>query len=243
MGTKTKQTQPETPYEIQGRDNFQTPKYAIELLLPYIPKSVKNILEPCAGMGKIVQVLKNKYNVFGRDINPNFEWNKINFLTENEDYSKFDALITNPPFSVKYKMIQKAIEINIPFGFLIPFDMCGYLVETIDTYNCKCLVPQRRVNFLTPNILINIYKFQLKKHIEKQTNQKFKNYFSIPDGLKEEYKDFIHQYKSIDEVPQNILAKYSSSDFHSFWLTRYFDVPDRLTFCDLSLDQIKNNIW
>src|SRR5664279_2775183 len=53
MPNKIKKTQPETPYVPQGRDLFQTPYYATELLIPFIPKRIRWIWEPACGKGKI----------------------------------------------------------------------------------------------------------------------------------------------------------------------------------------------
>lgn len=66
---KPKTTQPETPNKVQGRDLFQTPNYATNLLVPFIPKNIDTIWECAAGEGKIVHRLMNfGYNVLGSDI-------------------------------------------------------------------------------------------------------------------------------------------------------------------------------
>jgi len=101
LAAKPKTNQPETPNENQTRDNFFTPNYGVDILLSFIPKNVKSILEPAAGNGKIVKYLSSKnYNVIGRDINREYQYPIVNFLTDVENnISQFDMIITNPPFT------------------------------------------------------------------------------------------------------------------------------------------------
>jgi len=78
MGSKIKKTQFEQPEAPQGRDLFQTPNYAVDLLVPFIPKN-KVIWECAAGLGKISNRLGyHGFNVISTDINHEFEY--LNFL-------------------------------------------------------------------------------------------------------------------------------------------------------------------
>ncbi len=101
-------------------------------------------------------------------------------------------------------------------------------------------MPERRIDFITPHILNNIYKSQLKTLIEKETKLKFKNHFSIPVELLNAYSNRIEKYENIDDCPNEILAKHSSSQFHSFWLTRYLNLSNQLVFSKLSLLEKRN---
>lgn len=243
MAKKPKNVQPETPDEVQGRDQMYTPRYAVDIILPFIPKWVHRILEPACGNGKIVKYLQEKgYDVEGRDINTGSGYKVKNFLDNigDDDIGKFDMILTNPPFSIKAKFIKQAIKMDLPFAFLIPFDISGFLIDAFDKYNCQGIVPERRIDFITPNILENIYKSQLKKLIEKETQLKFKNHFSIPIELLEKHSKKIEKYENIDDCPNEILAKHSSSQFHSFWLTRYLNLSNQLIFSKLSLLEKKN---
>jgi len=163
MPNKPKTTQPETPNDVQGRDMFQTPRYGINLLIPFIPKYINTIWECAVGEGKIFSALENdRFAVYGSDIRQtNWADKIINFVNNDKipenvfqrlssGVQENLAIITNPPFSTKYKFIFKAIEYNLPFAFLIPFDMCQKMAILFDKYNCQGIVPTSRINYITP---------------------------------------------------------------------------------------------
>ena len=70
------------------------------------------MLEPACGNNAIVKVLKkNNFNdITAYDI-------EVDFLTEK---SKYQQIITNPPFSLAKEFIFKAKEISEKFAFLLP---------------------------------------------------------------------------------------------------------------------------
>jgi hypothetical protein len=185
MPRKPKTNQPKTPNKIQKRDFFQTPAYAVELLILFIPDGTLGIWEPACGIMKISDVLKKHgYAVWSTDL-----LSGKNFLTDEMEHKQFiQAIITNPPFSIKQKFFEKCIEYNLPFALLLPFDMNLWLCEAFDKYNCQALVPNRRIDYITPNN-----------------------------------------------------AQKSSAQFHSMWLTRYFDLPKQLTVVELT-NKMKGNI-
>lgn len=148
-------TPPKTPTIPQGRDTFQTPNYAVDLLIPFIPSNIVNIWEPAAGENKIVDVLeKHGYYVFASDIrDPSHSLHdeNINFLTEDFDIGSIgiDCIITNPPFSVKAEFIERAFEYGVPFAFLINADYSGQQIEWIQR-GCEKIIPTRRIDYITP---------------------------------------------------------------------------------------------
>lgn len=114
-GTKLAGDNPE-----RGRvdnDYYATPFNATEAILNKVDLFNDTILEPAAGEGHIVKVLKEHYphneitandlikrdSRFGIDVNGN-----IDFLTYNPN-RKFDTIITNPPFSLAQQFIEKAL--------------------------------------------------------------------------------------------------------------------------------------
>lgn len=151
MPAKSKQAQPTTPTLTQGRDSFQTPNYAIELLVPFIPPC-KEIWEPACGHLKITKVLKSHgYRVLSSDIL--YEDDGIvpfNFLLEKRTDMKNAVIITNPPFSAKRQFYEKCREYGIPFALLIPADYCGWIINAI-TEGAEKIVPTRRIDYITPN--------------------------------------------------------------------------------------------
>jgi hypothetical protein len=140
---------PKTPLVVQGRDTFETPNYATDLLIPFIPKNIKRIWECAAGDRKITNRLIHwGYDTYSTDLRDAVS---VNFLTWDlkDQYTYCDCIITNPPFSVKDMFIEKAFEYGVPFAFLINMDysmqMCNWIRR-----GCQRIVPDRRIDFLTP---------------------------------------------------------------------------------------------
>jgi hypothetical protein len=189
MQAKPKTPQLKSPFEVQTRDFFQTPRYATQLLVPYIPKTVRAILEPACGNMKIVNALReNNYHVVARDLLYGHNFFETHFDLNYRGNNTW-AIITNPPFSLKKEFVNKCFECNVPFALLIPFDMNGWLAEAFRK-GCQGLVPTRRIDYITPTGL---------------------------EGVR------------------------SSAQFHSFWLTYGFNLPQQLTIVDLT-KEMKGNI-
>lgn len=99
-------------------DFYQTP-YSITRRLLEVEKFEGRILEPACGAGAITAILKeasyedvtayDKEELFGGK----------DFLDETR---KFDAIITNPPFSLAKEFILKACEVAPRFAFLLPLN-------------------------------------------------------------------------------------------------------------------------
>ena len=91
----------------RGTDNLATPAEALIPLLKYLPK---NIWECATGEGKLAGELeRHGHRVFrGYDF--------LNDTCTLKDV----AIVTNPPFSLKTKFLERAYELDIPFAFLLP---------------------------------------------------------------------------------------------------------------------------
>lgn len=247
-----------TPESVQIRDSFETPRYATELLLPFIPDYITSVWECAAGGGRIAQVLyENKLNVVTSDIKqfpP--ERNTIsNFLTDEPPYpvknwllsvERF-AIITNPPFSVKREFIEKAFEYGVPFAFLINADYSGEQISWIQR-GCEKIIPTRRINYLTPNILRRIHEGEIYTIVKRDLlipETKMEYFVNNNPEIWNEYLlryIALHNYQTLDAVPQDLLHKYSSSQFHSMWLTYGFGIGRTETFVDLPIQWIKERI-
>jgi hypothetical protein len=176
MPRKPKTTQPEIPNKVQGRDLFETPNYATELLVPFIPKDINTIWECACGDYKITNVLKSKgYDTFSSDLKYG-----ANFLITHYIFSPpiNICIITNPPFSLKQKFFNKCIEYNLPFALLLPFDMNMWLCEAFDKYDCQALVPNRRINYITPTGLS-----EATGHTSYYHSMWLTRYFNLPKQL------------------------------------------------------------
>src|SRR5688572_467462 len=107
MPNKVKKNQKEDLKNVQGRDLFQTPNYAIDILIPFLVElepiwehsANLKIWECAKGEGKIVKRLQtnNYFDVFGTDLQ---DKKPFNFLTDIQN-ENFDVIVTNPPFSIK----------------------------------------------------------------------------------------------------------------------------------------------
>lgn len=155
MANKPKANQPETPNEVQGRDTFSTPNYAVDLLVPFIPKNITRVWDCAAGDRKITNQLSfvHDYLEFSTDIREAEQVDIFNFLSDTSEYHlpPNTAIITNPPYSLKRKFYEKCREYKVPFALLIPFDMNQWLCNAFDKEGVQALVPNRRINYITPN--------------------------------------------------------------------------------------------
>lgn len=139
-------------------DDFQTPTHATQLLIDTLLKEKainKNmkVWEPAMGEGKIIGCLEaNGFECFGTDVK-NAE-NLHDFLkTEVGGYPTFDLLITNPPFSLKDKFLQKCFELKKPFALLLPITALGEQGrgKMYREHGVQAIFPPERINFHTPS--------------------------------------------------------------------------------------------
>lgn len=249
---KTKTPQPKTPNVKQDRDSFFTPSYATRLILPYIPNNVKGIWDVGAGRHFIGNVLgENGYRILSTDID-GLEINlPHNFL--EEDYKQLvkskniDMLVSNIPFSLKKEFIYKAVEIGLPFCFLMPFDMSGYLWDVFKNHGLQAIVPERRIDFITPNTVSRVNDYIGLSFVNKEFGTKY-TISKLDKFLKEASSEELSTYKNnrgryifVEQISNELLSKVSSSDFHSFWLAGNMELEKDFTFVELSR-QDKGNI-
>ena len=106
-----------TPVKKEGcGDEYYTPDYVVEILLPYLKKTnYKTIWCPCdKETSEYVKVFKNNgFNVIYSHIDNGQDF--LNYIPD-EDY---DCIITNPPFSIKNKILERLIELDKPFAILL----------------------------------------------------------------------------------------------------------------------------
>ena len=90
-------------------DAYFTPRWCTEALLRsgILDLRGKRILEPCAGDGAIVDVLRSKgLDVTGRDLNDwGRGWGGHDF---REGMTGFNAIISNPPFNLMDSFLDRA---------------------------------------------------------------------------------------------------------------------------------------
>lgn len=102
-----------TSRKRQINDWYPTPANVTKSFLNYIDISNKNVWEPCAGDGAMLDVIKDySSNVIGTDLSPQrYDISKHDFLSgipSNIDTSYM--VITNPPFNIADKIIEKTFD-------------------------------------------------------------------------------------------------------------------------------------
>jgi hypothetical protein len=88
---------------------------------------------------------------YGKAQNYNILHNMTDWLTA--DY-KYDYLITNPPFSIKDKVIQKCLQSGKPSALVLPIDALGgkRRHELYKKYGYPTVyIPSRRINYIFEN--------------------------------------------------------------------------------------------
>ena len=143
--------------EASEYNQFATPSYGTEILIPYLKqKGFQYAWEPACGLGHISKVLEeNDINVFQSDINI-FKGNeekthKLDFTVQTELPDKnIEAIITNPPYSIKDDFIKKCYEFGKPFALLMTVRALGAKdrVNMYMEYGIELLVPDRRINYI-----------------------------------------------------------------------------------------------
>src|SRR3990167_5544222 len=131
----------------QGNSNdFQTPEEALNPLIPHLKKEWM-IWECAEGKGKLKEALaKRGFKVYGSDI-----LTGTDFLITGSAMA--DCIITNPPYSIKQKFLQRCYEFKKPFALLLP-------LTTFETekrqnlfkrYGLEVIFLKKRINFETPS--------------------------------------------------------------------------------------------
>jgi hypothetical protein len=133
-------------HKATEQDLFESPREAVHivmetLILWGLLSPTTTVLKPCHGYGAITNVLREKYklNVIATDL---FTLpDKIDFLKEDQPNQPFGILITNPPYSSKYKFIEKCIRLGKPFALLLPL-ACITTMKWYNTFSANSFVFQ-----------------------------------------------------------------------------------------------------
>jgi hypothetical protein len=126
--------------------NLFTPSYATELIVPYLHGT---IWECAAGLGHMSEVFrKNGLEVIETDISSG-----ENFLELNLPQKNIDFIVTNPPYKLKDKFLERCYMLDIPFALLLPLTALGAAkrVSMYMEHGLEVLIPDKRINFIYPN--------------------------------------------------------------------------------------------
>jgi len=200
---------------VQLRDLFQTPRYGVEFLIPFLQNAgVSGVWDCAVGDGRISNVLEEyNFKVYRTDIRPTpFTDRVLNFITETENPPPgIDCIVTNPPYSLKTLFIQRAFEYGLRFAFLVPATYSGEMIRFLRK-RCQKIVPTSRISYIPPQI------------VERVNNGENTN------------------YKTVDEIPSKLIYKYSSAQFHSMWLVYGLNLPENEVFVDIPLSTRRERI-
>lgn len=138
-------------------DEMHTPAYALDPLVPFLINSFGQendelgplVWEPFPGENHLFKALKER-----------------DFIVAPSDFDLWDkpcygadVIVTNPPYSVKDNVLERCAELEIPFALLLPLTALegkrrGAIynhLQTIGYSGLQLIIPNRRVNFITPN--------------------------------------------------------------------------------------------
>lgn len=124
-------------------DKLYTPRYGVLPILEFIHKNMKIILPFDTEQSEFYKVLKEKgYQVWtghmktGQDF---FEG----------DYSNYHIIISNPPYSIKDKVLKKLYDIGKPFMMLLPVTALSSKRRfgMFSEHGIELLVFDKRINF------------------------------------------------------------------------------------------------
>ena len=130
----------------KAADLCQTPAYALDPLYDYL-KPDWIIWEPAAGDCTLVNALHSRgYQVFASDI------------LSGQDFFKYrpgrvDMILTNPPFSLKLKWLERCYNLGLPFALLLPVEILGVgtAQRLFEAFGLEVILLNRRVDFRTIN--------------------------------------------------------------------------------------------
>ncbi len=124
-------------------DNLYTQQEAIKFLCDNIDLTyIKTVWECASGTNNISKYL----NDLGIDVISTDIESGVNFL---EDSYECDAIITNPPYSLKNVFLKRAFELGKPFAMLLPLTTLESAVRN-DLFRDKSiqvLIPNKRFDF------------------------------------------------------------------------------------------------
>jgi len=139
---------PKLNYSPGPKDNCQTPGYAIEPLLPYMLFARYGIIWECACGSRLLSNQIHKYFcIDATDLKDGFD-----FLQWQPH--KWDAIVTNPPFSIKDQFTQRCYDLEKPWALLMPSETVStkWFIEMANKYSPKpgIIWISPRINFKMP---------------------------------------------------------------------------------------------
>lgn len=138
-------------------DECLSPRYVVEPIVPFImAKGFKDILCPFDKENSMyVRVLKSNGFIVKNSHKDDVNFFEYDARTLNSD---IDCIVSNPPFSLKDKVLKRLFELGKPFAMLMPITALGgkKRQEMFKKYGIEVLFLGERTGFYTKNDLTQI---------------------------------------------------------------------------------------
>jgi hypothetical protein len=146
-------------------DDYDTSISAYKMIEPFVPKGI-TLYDPFYNTGSCAEKMREVFDckVIHEDKDA-FSW----FPTD------VDMIITNPPFSIKYKVLEWLMEKDLPFMCLLPFNTLTTIkYSNVPNYDkIQYITSTTRIQYDRPNINSNsnfesawfCYKINLPKDL------------------------------------------------------------------------------
>lgn len=141
-------TKPKNNTTNPAKDKCQTPPYAMSPILPYL-QDFETIWEPASGHGLMVKWLMQGTDA--KIIDSDIAMGKDFFLWQPEVW---DCLVTNPPFSLKFKWLKRCYDLGKPFALLMPSDaLFAQKAQTLfNEHFIETILMTPRIDYKMPNV-------------------------------------------------------------------------------------------
>lgn len=149
MGKPKRADKPASGLIVNRRDRCQTPDYALDPLAPYLKREWL-LWEPARGEGYLEHAIKaNGLTVVSGDL-----LTGQNYFLDESIPPMWDAQVTNPPFSLKYKWLARAYKLGKPFALIMPIDVFGSKTAQalFETYGVEVILFNKRIDYGMPSI-------------------------------------------------------------------------------------------
>lgn len=127
-------------------DSLYTPLRAVAPLLRHVNLKPDSLIWECCdpGISNISEALRScGFDVVSTDIETGFD-----FLEDKPDFS-FDAIITNPPYSLKDEFLERCYAYGKPFALLLPITSLEGIRRSrlFRTHGVSVIVLDKRMDF------------------------------------------------------------------------------------------------
>ena len=133
-----------------SKDDYETPKSVLELVLSRLDPNKVVLWEPFVGTGRSTRFMRELgFDIIENEFDNFFETVRIPVLPDND--ARTVVLVTNPPFSIKDKILQKLQTLQVQrFALLLPATTLHalYWNAFAKEKEISLIIPSRRIKYL-----------------------------------------------------------------------------------------------